>query len=579
MPDRAYEFIGGESKLWDKFSHDEIVYTILKEFHEGLAVVDPDHSILMINRWMENLYGKNLIGRKCYEILRGRDSPCPQCPLREIVKTKTSQHAILPPGEGREEWLEVYLYPVTAREGDVVAIIEHFRDITARKRLEERLNREKRRFEDIAAHVGEWIWEVDKEGRYTYSNPVVEKILGYRAEEVVGRFFYEFFVPEEREILKRRAFEVFSKKQPFRKFLNKLLHKDGRVVIVETSGVPILADDGELLGYRGADHDVTERIEAERKLKESEERFRSITNDVMNAVEVGFFLLDKDSRIAWMNSTLEKYFGIKKEEFIGKKKEDAVREKIKFIFENPGEFERRILSPEGANSHMDSFECHVLPGENREERWLEYKCQPVRTGLYAGGCVELYYDISERKRLESKLRENIEMFKSLAEHAKDAIVMIDDEGKVIFWNRQAEEMFGYRVEEAIGKDAHLLCAPEKYHQDYIKKFDFFRDSGVGKVVGKTIEVTALRKNGEKFPAELSIGAFKIKDRWHAVAIVRDISERKRMEKELREKIEELERFYQLAVDRELRMVELKKEINGLLKKCGEEPKYNMTEEK
>lgn len=572
MPDKAYGFIGGESKLWDKFSHNEIAYTILEEFHEGLAIIDLDYNILMINRWMENLYGKNLIGKRCYEIFRNRSSACPQCPLREIVETKSSQHIILPPEEIRNEWLEVFLYPVIDREGNVVAVIEHFRDITDRKILEEKLREEKKRFEDIATHVGEWVWEIDREGRYIYSNPVVEKILGYKPEEVIGRFFYDFFIPEEREILKKKAFEIFSKKEPFRNFLNKLMHKDGRVIIVETNGVPVLSDDGELLGYRGSDQDVTERIEAERKLRESEEKFRSIADDVMNAVEVGFFLLDKDYRVVWMNNALEKYFGIKKEEVIGKKKEEIVREKIKFIFENPDEFERRVLLS------MDSFECHVLPGKDREERWLEYKCQPVRTGLYAGGCVELYYDISERKRLECKLRENIEIFKSLAEHAKDAIIMIDNDGRVIFWNKQAEKIFGYKAEEIIGKDIHLLCAPKRYHDDYRRGFDLFRRSGKGQVIGKTIEVTALRKNGEEFPVELSVGAFSMKGRWHAVAIVRDVSERKRMEKELKEKIEELERFYNLAIDRELRMIELKKEVDELRRKCGEKPKYEVVEE-
>jgi len=578
MWDREYAFVEDGDKLGEDSLHKEIVRTIMEGCHEGLAILDLDNNILMANKWIENRYGKDVKGKKCYEVLRGRSSACPECPLREIIETKSSKHLILQLEERRKEWFEVFLCPVTDRKDNVVAVIEHFRDITDRKILEEKLREEKKRFEDIAAHVGEWVWEIDREGRYIYSNPVVEKILGYKPEEVIGKFFYDFFIPEEREILKKKAFEIFSKKEPFRNFLNKLMHKDGRVIIVETNGVPVLSDDGEFLGYRGADHDVTERIEAERKLRESEEKFRSIADDVMNAVEVGFFLLDKDSRVVWMNDTLENYFGIKKEEVIGKKKEEIVREKIKFVFENPDEFERRVLLSMDTDLKMDSFECHVLPGKDREERWLEYKCQPVSTGLYAGGCVELYYDISERKRLECKLRENIEIFKSIAEHAKDAIVMMDDESRVIFWNKQAEKIFGYKAEEIIGKDIHLLCAPKRYHDDYMRGFDLFRRSGKGQVIGKTTEVTALRKNGEEFPVELSVGAFRMKDRWHAVAIIRDVSERKRMEKELKEKIEELERFYNLTIDRELRMIELKKEIDELRRKCGEKPKYEVVEE-
>ena len=575
MWDREYAFVEDGDKLGEDSLHKEIVRTIMEGCHEGLAILDLDNNILMANKWIENRYGKDVKGKKCYEVLRGRSSACPECPLREIIETKSSKHLVLQLEERRKEWFEVFLCPVTDRKDNVVAVIEHFRDITDRKILEEKLREEKKRFEDIAAHVGEWVWEVDREGRYTYSNPVVEKLLGYKPEEVIGRFFYDFFIPEEREILKEKAFEIFSKKEPFRNFLNKLMHKDGRVIIVETNGVPVLSDDGELLGYRGSDQDVTERIEAERKLRESEEKFRSITDDVMNAVDVGFLILDKNSRIVWINDTLEKFFGIRRDEIVGRDKNKVFRERIKFIFEDPEGVTKKFLS---SCSEKRRSECHILPGDGRKERWLECINKPIEKGLYKGGCIELYYDITIQKRLEKRLRENIEIFKSVVEHARDAIIMIDDDGKVIFWNKCAEEMFGYKAEEIIGKDIHLLCAPKRYHDSYRRGFDLFRKSGEGEVIGKTTEVTALRKNGEEFPVELSVGAFRMKNGWHAVAIVRDISERKRMEKELKDKIEELERFYNMAVDRELRMIELKKEIDDLRRKCGEKPKYEVVEE-
>ncbi len=574
MWDREYAFVEDGDKLGEDSLHKEIVRTIMEGCHEGLAILDLDNNILMANKWIENRYGKDVKGKKCYEVLRGRSSACPECPLREIIETKSSKH-LIQLEERRKEWFEVFLCPVTDRKDNVVAVIEHFRDITDRKILEEKLREEKKRFEDIAAHVGEWVWEVDREGRYTYSNPVVEKLLGYKPEEVIGRFFYDFFIPEEREILKEKAFEIFSKKEPFRNFLNKLMHKDGRVIIVETNGVPVLSDDGELLGYRGSDQDVTERIEAERKLRESEEKFRSITDDVMNAVDVGFLILDKNSRIVWINDTLEKFFGIRRDEIVGRDKNKVFRERIKFIFEDPEGVTKKFLS---SCSEKRRSECHILPGDGRKERWLECINKPIEKGLYKGGCIELYYDITIQKRLEKRLRENIEIFKSVVEHARDAIIMIDDDGKVIFWNKCAEEMFGYKAEEIIGKDIHLLCAPKRYYDSYRRGFDLFRKSGEGEVIGKTTEVTALRKNGEEFPVELSVGAFRMKNGWHAVAIVRDISERKRMEKELKDKIEELERFYNMAVDRELRMIELKKEIDDLRRKCGEKPKYEVVEE-
>ncbi|HEY5719020.1 MAG TPA: histidine kinase dimerization/phospho-acceptor domain-containing protein, partial [Gammaproteobacteria bacterium] len=122
------------------------------------------------------------------------------------------------------------------------------------------------RFRDVAAQVGEWVWEVDAEGRYTYASPLVEQILGYRPEEVEGQFFYDFFLEHEREQLKAAAFDVFAKKQSFSEFVNRNRHRDGRIVTLETSGLPLLDDDGQLTGYRGSDRDISERIRNEQRL-------------------------------------------------------------------------------------------------------------------------------------------------------------------------------------------------------------------------------------------------------------------------------------------------------------------------
>jgi len=122
------------------------------------------------------------------------------------------------------------------------------------------------RFSDVATHIGEWIWEIDAEGRYTYASPMVEQILGYRPDEAVGRYFYDFFLPEEREELKLAAFQVFGAKQSFNGFVNRNRHRDGRVVTLETSGLPLLDERGRLVGYRGADRDITEQISAQQGL-------------------------------------------------------------------------------------------------------------------------------------------------------------------------------------------------------------------------------------------------------------------------------------------------------------------------
>ena len=110
-----------------------------------------------------------------------------------------------------------------------------------------------KRFHDIAESANEWIWEVNAEGQYTYASPVVEKILGYKPEEILGKYFYDLFYPDDRDAVKDEAFKVFAAKEPFRGFMNRNIHKNGKSVWLVTSGIPLLDENGELLGYRGTD--------------------------------------------------------------------------------------------------------------------------------------------------------------------------------------------------------------------------------------------------------------------------------------------------------------------------------------
>ncbi|MBN1456923.1 MAG: response regulator [Sedimentisphaerales bacterium] len=134
----------------------------------------------------------------------------------------------------------------------------------------ETLQQEQKRFKDVVENTEEWIWEVDVNGLYTYSSPIIEGILGYTPNEIVGKkHFYDLFCPQKQAELKKAAFEAFSKKQAFRNFVNLNIHKNGQQVWVSTSAIPILGSEGNLIGYRGADVNITERVKAEEALKQA----------------------------------------------------------------------------------------------------------------------------------------------------------------------------------------------------------------------------------------------------------------------------------------------------------------------
>ena len=142
-----------------------------------------------------------------------------------------------------------------------IAIAQLFQE---QKQMENRLRESEERFRQVAETVGDFIWEIDVNGLYRYTSPSVEKILGYTPDELIGKMhFYDLFVPEVREELKTATFKVFAAKEAFRAFPNPNTSKEGKVVHLETSGVPVLGETGNLMGYRGADTDVTERKRAE----------------------------------------------------------------------------------------------------------------------------------------------------------------------------------------------------------------------------------------------------------------------------------------------------------------------------
>ncbi|KHE94129.1 MAG: PAS domain S-box protein [Candidatus Scalindua rubra] len=144
---------------------------------------------------------------------------------------------------------------------------------------------------------------------------------------------------------------------------------------------------------------------------------------------------------------------------------------------------------------------------------------------------ELIRENEERRLVERTLRESEEKFRKISDTANDAIIMLDNDGKISYWNKSAEKIFGYSRDETVGEKISKLIIPEKFREKHLEGFERFKETGVGILIGKAVEVAAIRRDGSEIPIELSLSAVKIDDKWNAIGIVRDIIERKQMEKE------------------------------------------------
>jgi two-component system sensor histidine kinase/response regulator len=164
-------------------------------------------------------------------------------------------------------------------------------------------------------------------------------------------------------------------------------------------------------------------------------------------------------------------------------------------------------------------------------------------------------DITERKRAEDALAAGEARMRAITDSAQDAILMMDPEGRVSYWNPAAERIFGYAHDEAIGKNLHQIIVPQHYHEAHHAALPVFLKTGQGAVMGKTLDLQALRKDGKEISVQLSLSAVQLDGAWHAVGLLRDITDRKRVEEALLETNQHLEeataRANEMAVQAEM----------------------------
>ena len=145
-------------------------------------------------------------------------------------------------------------------------------EIAERIKADELLQDSKLRYQNLVESTSDWVWEVDKEGRYTYVSPQIRDLLGYEPEEVIYKTPFDLMPPGEAKRVGEIFATIVARQEPINSLENENLHKDGRLLILETSGLPIFDVSGEFLGYRGIDRDITDRKQSENKLLKQQKK-------------------------------------------------------------------------------------------------------------------------------------------------------------------------------------------------------------------------------------------------------------------------------------------------------------------
>ena len=427
--------------------------------------------------------------------------------------------------DGREVCVsdDAVILPGGPGKGDLLLGV--MTDITERKGAQEALRQSEQRFRSLVETTSDWIWEVDRHGVYTYASPKVRDLLGYAPEEVIGKTPFDLMPPDEAERVGPLFRGILESRESFAGLENTNLHKDGRRVVLETSGVPIFDADGDLVGYRGIDRDVTERKTAEDALRASEQRYRLLAD---NATDV-IWATDLDQRITYVSPSVRRLRGYTAEEAVGQDFQDT-------------------LTPESARVGVAAFEnalAHARAHPDREiEPWTvvsEAKCKDGST-IWIETTAALVYDpsgrptglegvtrdISLRKRAEDALRKGEAKYRLLVDTMGEGVAIRDENSIVTYVNDRACEIIGYEREEVIGRKAE----------------DFLGEGGrqtmaaqsVGRETGRadSYEIEFPRRDGRMVTALLSPGPM-FDDSGQYVgsfAVLTDLTEYRRLEREL-----------------------------------------------
>lgn len=283
--------------------------------------------------------------------------------------------------------------------GRAVALTGVVTDITERKRLEDDVRVSVTRFRDISECSSDWIWEVDAQSRYTYVSRGLKDILGYDPEEVVGRTPFDFMPPDEAARIGEIFADIAAKKQPFKALVNTNLHRDGHQVIIETSGVPIVDDSGELIGYRGTDTDITTRKKMEQDLERLVAERTASLQRAEAITHVGSWHLDiPNNDLVWSDEAY-RIFGIA----VGTPM--TLESFVACIY--PEDTEKVLESWNAALQNDSPYQVDHRIVTDQGVKWVHERAEVVfdanGVAIAAGGAVQ---DISERKATEQAMAES-----------------------------------------------------------------------------------------------------------------------------------------------------------------------------
>jgi len=304
-----------------------------------------------------------------------------------------------PKKSGERYWVSSTISPVTAADGRLCNYLAVNIDITERRRAEEALRASEQRFRAIVETSREMIWSMDTSSTLTYANPAVERVVGHDGESLIGKDCRWLLHPEDAAKYDDTFGKALAAGRGWRKAVARWRHADGTYRYVESSGVPMVDDSGTIVGFSGSAQDITERVEAEKALRASEERLRTLLYNT----PIILFAWDREGRFVASEG--------KGLEALGRSPGQVVGQHITELYPPGTAIHENFLKALSGQVVVDDVEVR--------DRWFTASSAPLRSaGGEIIGVIGVALDVTERRRAEEALRAGEERLRLALDHAQ-----------------------------------------------------------------------------------------------------------------------------------------------------------------
>jgi PAS domain S-box-containing protein len=394
------------------------------------------------------------------------------------------------------------------------AILGVARDITARKQAETALRESRQRLQAVVEGTSDAVYLKDLQGRYLLFNSAAGRFVGKSPDEVLGRDDTFLFPPDEARVLMEGDPRVMGGGKPVT-YEEHVTTADGQRRTFSSTKGPILDADGKVVGLFGIARDITERKQAQDTLRESEERYRRLVDNLKGSHFI--YTHDTTGMLTYVSESVTQVLGYALEE-------DLPHYGQYFTDHPANEAAHRHTELTLQGIRQPSYEVNVWHKDG-STRWLEVQEVPVYDADGKVVAVEgVAQDITERKRAQEALRESEDRYRILLESGFDGIFVHED-FRIVQLNDRLAEMTGYTRAELMGSKAVDLFTPES--QERIRHYATSEATGY-------FEIELCRRDGQLVDLEAYGTSCRFQGRPARIVGLRDITERKRAQAALRE---------------------------------------------